>query len=148
MSLTILSLKDVENINEKKHLLTDEEVQKMYSEVFISNKCLFTNYGDWNNTHTLLFDSYRGDKLSFHRDDVGFIPSTTLKEIINSNSFQKKYKEMKREFYDELDLYYEWEFDENEDLDKPDIKLLENHSKDLKIIEFIIKLSDEGISYS
>lgn len=148
MGLTIMSLKDVENINEKKHLLTDEEIQKMYSEIFISKKCLLTTYSDWENTHSLLFESYQGDKLSFQRDDVGFIPPKTLKKILNSKSFQEKYKEMKREFNNELDLYYEWEFCENEDLEKPNIKLLENHSRDLKMIDFIIKISDEGIYYS
>lgn len=148
MGLTILSLKDVENIKGKQHLLTDDEVQKMYSEIFISKKCLFTTYSDWENTHSLLFESYQGDKLSFQRDDVGFIPSKTLNKILNSKSFQDKYKEMRREFYDELDLYYEYEFGENEDSETPNIKLLENHSRDLKIIDFLITLSDEGIYYS
>ena len=148
MGLTILSLKDVENIKGKQHLLTDEEVQKKYSEIFISKKCLHTTYSEWGNTHSLLFETCKGDNSSFQRDDVGFITSKTLKEILNSKSFQNKYKEMKREFHDELDLYYEYEFCENEDSETPNIKLLENHSRDLRIIDFIITLSDEGIYYS
>jgi hypothetical protein len=109
-------------------------------------------WDDWSEIHSILFDSYDGDKSSFNMDSRGFIPPHILKSILNSKYFKEKYESFKRDFDEQLDLAMNYEFgvedDEEEYCEKPDEDLLEKSSRILIILDTIIKLSDEGISYS
>ncbi len=140
-------------------VLSDEDsedlLQSTSSQWFQENllmNSIDVSWDDWGEIHSILFDSYDGDNPSFNMDSNGFIPPHILKTIINSKYFRNKYEGFKRDYYEQLDIVFNYDNgvqdDEDWDYEKPNEELLERSSRILIILDGIIKLSEEGISYS
>ena len=109
-------------------------------------------WDDWSEIHSILFDSYDGNKSSFNMDSRGFIPPHILKSILNSKYFKDKYEGFKSDYDNQLEiaLNYEYAIEDGEEeyYDRPDEQLLEKADRILRVLDVIIKLAEEGISYS
>jgi len=140
-------------------VLSDEDsnefTQTSSSKWFINK--LYSNstdvsWDDWSEIHSILFDSYSDDKITFCRDSVGFIPPHILSIIVKSKRFKGKYESLKRDYNEQFEIALNYEYatsnDEEEYYDEPDEEILEKSSRMLEILDFIIKFSNEGISYS
>lgn len=140
-------------------VLSDEDnsdfTESTSSKWFIKNllyNSTDVSWDDWSEIHSILFDSYGGDKTSFYRDNVGFIPPHILSIILKSKYFKNKYESFKSDYDEQMDIALNYEYaiedDEEEYYEKPDSQILEKSSRMLEIFDFIIKLSNEGITYS
>jgi hypothetical protein len=134
---------------------SDDILQSSSSQWFQDNllkNSIDVSWDDWGDIHSILFDSYDGDKMSFNMDNNGFIPPHILKNIIKSNYFRNKYEVFKRNYNEQIDILFNYDNgvqdDEDWDYEKPNEDLLEKSSRILIILDSIIKLSEEGISYS
>jgi hypothetical protein len=134
---------------------SDDILQSSSSQWFRNNllkNSIDVSWDDWGEIHSILFDSYDGYKSSFNLDSNGFIPPHILKIIVKSKYFRNKYEVFKRDYYEQLDIVFNsdngLEDDEDWDYEKPNEELLERSSRILIILDSIIKLSEEGISYS
>ena len=149
MSLTIYSYVDIENINTKKSLYAEGDIQIMYVDILTSGKCFHTTYSEWNNAHSILFDCCDNNTETFYRDSDGFIPPHILSQIINSEKFKSKYREIQSDWDEQMEaeLNYESQNDGEDYWDQPDYFLIKECERDLAILDFIISLEKEGIYY-
>ena len=74
---------------------------------------------------------------------------TILSQIINSEKFKSKYREIQSDWDEQMEaeLNYESQNDGEDYWDQPDYFLIKECERDLAILDFIISLEKEGIYY-
>lgn len=101
----------------------------------VSPNCISVPYSYWNTPFRILFDCFKGDKSTFLRDDVGFIPPHILNKIVRSKKFNEHYNEsiqnLKRIVGSNSDLDQKTKWDQI-----------------IIILKFIIKNKNVGICWS
>jgi hypothetical protein len=111
----------------------------------ISENTISVPYSIWSLPHTILFDCYDGDKSTFNRDDIGFIPPHILIEIVDSKKFKSKFDELQSEYDDEFIGLNEDE--DSIDYFEPNDSTLKELSPIIEIMGFINKNKSNGISW-
>jgi hypothetical protein len=157
MSLAIYSKADIDKWEYYKEVgILNEEVENNsistsseYYGKYISPNAIHTTYSNWSLPHNLLFDCYDGDKSTFNRDDIGFIPPHILNKIVNSEIFKNKFSQINSDLAEQLELEDLYENQNDDDYyDSPDQFVIEKCGLELEILDFIIDKQNEGICWS
>ncbi len=129
----------------------NEELEQLSSSnssfVKLLSEGMNLSWGDWDEIHSLLFDSYDGDKISFCRDDVGFIPPHILTEILKSEKFKSKYNQIRDDYEEELEVEF-LHIEDEENYSEPDYHLIDDYRNKLEIWDFIMENEKWGIVYN
>ena len=148
MSLGIYSKYEMDKFHFTKQNGEEAESEAIFAQLYSSEKSLSTTYSDWSNVHSILFECCEGNTNTFYKDSVGFIPPHILSQIINSQKFKTKYRNLQSDLDEQLEIAEIYYYDRNEeDWDQPDEFLIKECERDLEILDFIINLENEGIYY-
>jgi len=149
MSLSIFSKYEMDKFHFAKQNGEEAESEAIFARLYSSEKSLSTTYSDWDNVHSILFECCDGNTNTFYKDSVGFIPPHILSQIINSQKFKTKYRDIQSDLNEQLEIGNIYHYDnEEEDENRPNELLIKECVRDLEILNFIISLKKEGIYYS